>query len=52
MAKEKTRHFGIRVEKSLIDRLEKNVSPLSSVSDLVRNILREWAKKNCENNAK
>lgn len=52
MAKEETKHFGIRIEKSLIERLQKKVQPLSTVSDLARNILREWAKKNCENNSK
>lgn len=52
MPKEKTRHFGIRVEESLIEKLEKKVAPLQTVSDLARNILREWAKKHCENNSK
>ncbi len=53
MAIQKTEYIGLRVEKEVRDILEKNVvQPDGNISDLVRNILREWTKKKSKNNAK
>ena len=52
MTAKATTTFSIRLEKSLVRELEKLAPPFSNKSELSRNILRNWVKEQCENNAK
>ena len=46
MKKREVTHLGIRIEKELVDELKKEIThPYGTVSQLVRNILREWSQK-------
>ena len=43
---QKTEYIGIRIEPGIKETLENNLSsPDETISDVVRNILRDWAKK-------